>query len=262
MPAGYLPTLSRESGHPVTAIFATSGEIRNTGVVKNAETYLDAVPMHDGKTRRAVARLLLEQGPVTAAGVAEELGISPTAVRRHIDALLADGEATTRDAPRQTQRGRGRPAKLFLLTDAGRARFGHAYDDLAVAAIRFLAETGGEEAVRAFAQSRVDALVDRHRSAIVAQATTRRTGQGPCDRADQGGLRCVDTSRRGGRAVVPAPLPGRPRRRRVPPAVRDRDGDVRGPARYSRAAPRDDRPRRRRVHDAHPDTDPRARDPR
>ncbi|SDP96888.1 Predicted transcriptional regulator, ArsR family [Lentzea jiangxiensis] len=155
----------------MTAIFATSGEIRNTGVVKNAETHLDAVPQHDGKTRRAVARLLLEQGPVTAAAVAEELGISPTAVRRHIDALLADGEAITRDAPRQTQRGRGRPAKLFLLTDAGRARFGHAYDDLAVAAIRFLAQTGGEEAVRAFARSRVDALVDRHRSAIVAQVT-------------------------------------------------------------------------------------------
>ncbi|WP_245734231.1 MULTISPECIES: helix-turn-helix transcriptional regulator [Lentzea] len=139
--------------------------------MKNAETHLDAVPQHDGKTRRAVARLLLEQGPVTAAAVAEELGISPTAVRRHIDALLADGEAITRDAPRQTQRGRGRPAKLFLLTDAGRARFGHAYDDLAVAAIRFLAQTGGEEAVRAFARSRVDALVDRHRSAIVAQVT-------------------------------------------------------------------------------------------
>ncbi|MDX8036147.1 metalloregulator ArsR/SmtB family transcription factor [Lentzea sp. BCCO 10_0856] len=139
--------------------------------MKNAETHLDAVPQHDGKTRRAVARLLLEQGPVTAAGIAEELGISPTAVRRHIDGLLADGEATTRDAPRQTQRGRGRPAKLFLLTDAGRARFGHAYDDLAVAALRFLAQTGGEEAVRAFAQSRVDALVDGHRSTIVAQVT-------------------------------------------------------------------------------------------
>ena len=38
-------------------------------------------------------------------------------------------------------------------------------------AIRFLAQTGGEEAVKAFAQSRVDALVEGHRAAIVAQAT-------------------------------------------------------------------------------------------
>ena len=127
-----------------------------------------APPGHDGRTRRGVARLLLEQGPVTAVAVAEVLGLSPTAVRRHIDALVADGEATSREAPRSGQRGRGRPAKLFLLTESGRARFGHAYDDLAVAALRFLAEQGGEEAVRAFAERRMAALVDRHRAAIVS----------------------------------------------------------------------------------------------
>ncbi|WP_438816907.1 helix-turn-helix transcriptional regulator [Umezawaea beigongshangensis] len=129
-----------------------------------------AVTLHaDGRTRHGVARLLLERGPVTAVEVAEALGISPTAVRRHIDALVADGEATSRNAPRSGQRGRGRPAKLFLLTESGRARFGHAYDDLAVAALRFLAEQGGEEAVRAFAERRVLALVDRHRASIVSQ---------------------------------------------------------------------------------------------
>ncbi|WP_367137836.1 helix-turn-helix transcriptional regulator [Saccharothrix sp. HUAS TT1] len=137
--------------------------------MKNAGIESTAVPSgHDGRTRHAVARLLLEQGPVTAASVAEQLGLSPTAVRRHIDALVADGEATSREAPRG-QRGRGRPAKLFLLTEQGRARFGHAYDDLAVAALRFLAEQGGEEAVRTFAERRVSAFVDRHRAAIVAQ---------------------------------------------------------------------------------------------
>jgi predicted ArsR family transcriptional regulator len=131
----------------------------------------------DGKTRQEVARLLLEQGPMTAVVVAEQLGISPTAVRRHLDALLADGEAETRDAPRRGPRGRGRPAKLFLLTEPGRARFGHAYDDLAVSAIRFLAEHAGEDAVRAFAEQRIEKLVGPHRSAI--------TGPGdPASRAE------------------------------------------------------------------------------
>jgi predicted ArsR family transcriptional regulator len=120
----------------------------------------------EGKTRHEIARLLLEQGPMTAVVVAEQLGISPTAVRRHFDALLADGEAETRDAPRRGPRGRGRPAKLFLLTEAGRARFGHAYDDLAVSAIRFLAEHAGEDAVRAFAERRVAKLVEPHRQSI------------------------------------------------------------------------------------------------
>ncbi|GDY28931.1 helix-turn-helix transcriptional regulator [Gandjariella thermophila] len=130
----------------------------------------------DGRTRHGVARLLLERGPVTATVVAEALGLSPTAVRRHLDALVVDGEVCTRDAPRRGRRGRGRPAKLFMLTEAGRARFGHAYDDLAVAALRFLAEQGGDEAVRAFAERRVGLLVDRHRAAVMAR-------RGPADRA-------------------------------------------------------------------------------
>jgi predicted ArsR family transcriptional regulator len=134
---------------------------------------VNAVPSQvsaEGKTRSEVARLLLEQGPMTAVVVAEQLGISPAAVRRHLDALLADGEAETRDAPRRGPRGRGRPAKLFLLTEAGRARFGHAYDDLAVSAIRFLAEHAGEDAVRAFAEQRIEKLVGPHRSAITGSS--------------------------------------------------------------------------------------------
>ncbi|NIJ11756.1 putative ArsR family transcriptional regulator [Saccharomonospora amisosensis] len=120
----------------------------------------------EGRTRHEVARLLLEQGPMSAVAVAEELGISPTAVRRHLDVLVADQEAETRQASRRGPRGRGRPAKLFLLTEQGRARFGHAYDDLAVSAIRFLAEHAGEPAVRAFAERRVAALVEPYRDAV------------------------------------------------------------------------------------------------
>jgi len=56
---------------------------------------------------------------------------------------------------------------LFLLTAAGRARFGHTYDDLAVAALHFLSEREGEQAVRSFAERRVTALVDRHRADVV-----------------------------------------------------------------------------------------------
>ena len=133
-----------------------------------------------GGTREQVARLVLEEGPITAATIAERLGLSPAAVRRHLDALLADGEATTRSAPRGP-RGRGRPAKLFLLTEAGRARFGHAYDDLAVAALRFLAETGGDEAIRAFARRRMTALVDRQRPAIVAASGTGERAEALAD---------------------------------------------------------------------------------
>ncbi|WP_407645136.1 helix-turn-helix transcriptional regulator [Crossiella cryophila] len=139
--------------------------MKNTGTPQRSVVEAERA---DGRTRQAVARLLLEQGPMTAASVAEELGLSPAAVRRHLDALLADKEVSTREASRLQPRGRGRPAKLFLLTESGRAQFGHAYDDLAVAALRYLAECGGEEAVRAFAERRVATLVDRHRASVLS----------------------------------------------------------------------------------------------
>jgi predicted ArsR family transcriptional regulator len=143
-----------------------TGEPAGGDLRREADAGVPAQVNVDGRTRRVIARLLLEQGPMTAVVVAEQLGISPTAVRRHLDALLADGETETRGAPRGGPRGRGRPAKLFILTEVGRARFGHAYDDLAVSAIRFLAEHAGEDAVRAFAERRVATLVGPHTDAV------------------------------------------------------------------------------------------------
>jgi predicted ArsR family transcriptional regulator len=114
--------------------------------------------------------MLLEHGPVTVAQIADALELSCAAVRRHLDALLADGQASYRSAPRRGPRARGRPAKVFFLTDAGRARFEHTYDDLAVDALRFLSERDGEQAVRSFAERRVMDLVARHRTTVVAAA--------------------------------------------------------------------------------------------
>jgi predicted ArsR family transcriptional regulator len=119
-----------------------------------------------------VARLVLEQGPITAAAVAAELELSSAAVRRHLDALLADGEAEARQPSRLAPRGRGRPPREYLLTDAGRVRFGHGYDDLAAAALRFLAEKAGGNAVSAFAENRVLELLGPQAAEISAADTT------------------------------------------------------------------------------------------
>jgi len=155
----------KKDGTPLERYEQPDGDVRRA-TVSGVSVQVSA----DGRTRHEVARLLLEQGPIGAVKVAQELGISPTAIRRHLDALVNDGEAETRVAPHRGPRGRGRPAKLFLLTEAGRARFGHAYDDLAVSAVRFLAEHAGENAVRAFAESRVAALVGPHREAVERHA--------------------------------------------------------------------------------------------
>ena len=132
----------------------------------------------DGRTRDRVTALLLEHGPQTATELAARLGVSPAAVRRHLDALVATGRVAERQVA-AAHRGRGRPARSFLLTDAGRAAFPHAYDDLARTALRYVASVGGPEAVRAVAEQQLAGLEARASSAVAAA-----TGGGaPVDRA-------------------------------------------------------------------------------
>jgi predicted ArsR family transcriptional regulator len=114
------------------------------------------IAQQDHPTRERVVRSILVNGPSTAAALAERLELTPAAVRRHLDQLLDEGTLEPREPRAATVRGRGRPAKLFALTEQGRDRFDQQYDDLAVQAIRFLAETGGDEAVRAFAERRAE----------------------------------------------------------------------------------------------------------
>jgi predicted ArsR family transcriptional regulator len=110
------------------------------------------------RTRDAVARTILENGPQHAADLADRLGLSPAGIRRHLEALVADGLLVEREPRPTAHRGRGRPARTYALTDAGRAAFPHAYDDLASTALRYLRETGGEDAVTAFAEHRAATL--------------------------------------------------------------------------------------------------------
>ncbi len=122
----------------------------------------------DAPTRERVARSILENGPSTAADLATRLSLTAAAVRRHLDHLVAEGTAEARERRVYGARGRGRPAKVFALTEAGRDSFDQQYDDLAVAALRFLAETGGDEAVMEFARRRV-AFIERDCARLMDQ---------------------------------------------------------------------------------------------
>ena len=130
-------------------------EIRHNGVVK-----IRSEAQSGDRTRDAVARTILERGPQSAAALAERFGLSPAAIRRHLDALVADGLLTECPARPSASRGRGRPARVYALTDEGRSAFPHAYDDLATTALRYLLETGGDDAVNAFAEHRAAQLTE------------------------------------------------------------------------------------------------------
>lgn len=139
------------------------------GVPQSVET--------DASTRHRVASSILEHGPSTAAELAERLGLTPAAIRRHLDVLLASGQLEARERRVYGARGRGRPAKVFVLTDAGRSVFYTAYDDMAIDALDFLAASSGPDAVTLFAESRMGRSEKRYRERMADVALTTTPAQ-------------------------------------------------------------------------------------
>lgn len=153
-------------------------------------------------TRNRVARLILANGPSTAADLAVRLGVTPAGVRRHLDALLAEGLVEAREQRVYGQRGRGRPAKVFALTGDGRSVFHHTYDEMAIDALRFIAESGGEDAVDAFARRRFAGLADRYRE-LLADAEPAERPRALADALTADGYAAST------RSTATAPIPGK-----------------------------------------------------
>lgn len=127
--------------------------------------------VEDPRTRDLVARSILENGPMSAVVLSEKLGFTPAGIRRHLDSLVAEGLLVAREPHIVTGRGRGRPSKVFVMSDAGREKFEHSYDDLAVAALKFMQAQLGPEALMGFANARA-AEIERTLSPIIDSQTS------------------------------------------------------------------------------------------
>lgn len=132
------------------------------------EATADAVP--ESGTRERVLRAISQQGPITAAVLAERLGLSDTAIRRHVDNLADAGLIEPHEAT--TPRRRGRPAKAYVVSDAGHRSLTSDYDHLAGQALRYLAETVGPHAVEDFARRRIADWESRYAAQLPRQAGT------------------------------------------------------------------------------------------
>jgi predicted ArsR family transcriptional regulator len=115
-------------------------------------------PAPSSPTRRAVLDLLKRNGQQTVAQLHEILGVSPVAVRRHLRALQREGLV------RQTTRalGRGRPAHLYALTDAGHDLFPRNYQQLASQLLDAVRAQLGPAAVERLFAHRQRALARQH----------------------------------------------------------------------------------------------------
>lgn len=83
--------------------------------------------------------------------------LTPAAIRRHLDALERENAVEVRELA-GVKASRGRPARHYVVTDAGHAQISHAYDRVAVDSLTFVRARLGEEAVAEFATAQAQEL--------------------------------------------------------------------------------------------------------
>jgi len=150
--------------------------------------------MSTDTTRERVLSLIITAGPINAATIAESLNLTPAAVRRHMTALFDEGLIAEHEVPVLADRGRGRPAKSYVVTREGQQALQSAYSEVARSALDFMRDRGGledfigahEERLEASLQDAVDrtaALPERVEAlsealAEMGYATSVRPGPG------------------------------------------------------------------------------------
>lgn len=161
----------------------------------------DAVAEEDCSTRQRILRLIVEEGPVSAVQLADDLDLTAAGVRRHVGVMLAAGEIVEHPVPTPGRAQRGRPARHYVATAHGQASLSNAYSDLAVEALAFVAELGGEQALREFARGRVHDMHSHHGDAIARASDVVQRLDVLADRLSGDGFAASVRPLPGGRAV-------------------------------------------------------------
>jgi len=120
--------------------------------------------------RVAVRELLKRAGPISADSAAEKLGITAMAVRQHLYAMEAEGEARYVAEARP----RGRPVKLWRATEGVNVHFADSHSSLAADLI--------VQMKKAFGEAGVDRLL-KLRNAELEKAYRTKTDRAPSLRA-------------------------------------------------------------------------------
>ncbi|HET9780287.1 MAG TPA: helix-turn-helix domain-containing protein [Candidatus Dormibacteraeota bacterium] len=94
-------------------------------------------------TRMEVLELLRRKGRSSAESIANDLGVTPNAVRQHLTNLERDGFVVSQ--PERS--GRGRPSLLFALTERADSVFPKRYGQLATMVLQEVQEMGGPDAL-------------------------------------------------------------------------------------------------------------------
>jgi DeoR family suf operon transcriptional repressor len=123
----------------------------------------DPAPSRDSApTRDAALSLLLRHGEATATDLAERLGVSVQAMRRHLRSLEDDGLVEASPAAE----GPGRPSNRWRLTDRGRARFPDGSEHFALGLLQSMAHSLSPDTMRLLMQQQAVEKAEDYRQRI------------------------------------------------------------------------------------------------
>src|SRR6476646_1410615 len=140
-------------------------------------------PLAEGKTRRAIVKLLKTEGPLDSARLARHLRLTPMAVRQHLYALQREKLVTAEERPVPL----GRPAKHWQLTAEANRLFPDAYAELTLALVGAVEKAFGPAGTQRVLESRCASQRADYRSRIppsapleekLRQLALIRTGEG------------------------------------------------------------------------------------
>lgn len=137
-----------------------------------------------GAKRRIVERLRRDDG-ASAGDLAAAFGLTDTAVRQHLDALLADG-VVRRGTGVRTDGRRGRPPATWHLTERARSAFPDRHGDLTVDLLDAVRHRLGESALGDVLATRAARQIRSYRESLdgssvpvrLARLAERRTAEG------------------------------------------------------------------------------------
>jgi len=113
--------------------------------------------------------LIKTRGPQTAQQLAQALGITSMGARRHLEAWAEKGQLTSEDRADKV----GRPARHWLLTEAGHARFPDRHSELTVQLIAQVQTLFGDEGMERLISAREQQGEARYTQAMDKANTLR-----------------------------------------------------------------------------------------
>ncbi|MGV0028652.1 iron-sulfur cluster biosynthesis transcriptional regulator SufR [Phormidesmis priestleyi] len=123
-------------------------------------------------TKQDILHYLLKQVQATAQELAEQVQVSPQAIRRHLKDLETEGLILHQTV----QTKMGRPNHVYELSREGRSQFPDRYDDFAVSLLDTLAETVGRDQVSAILRKQWERKGLEYRDRLTGSLAERVAG--------------------------------------------------------------------------------------